>query len=87
MAKLDEAKERLRSALDALEEAALPLVQTRSEHAKHAARIAELDEERDRLLARLAEIEEEARSVVAVNEEIESRLDSAIGEIRAALGR
>jgi len=87
MTKLEEAKARLGSALNAVEQTALPLVEARSESTKQAGRVAELSEERERLLARLAELEDDARSVTAINEEIETRLDSAIGEVRAALGR
>ena len=87
MANLEQAKERLGSALKALEQTALPLAEARSESAKQAGLIIELSEERERLLARLAELEDEARSVATVSEEIESRLDGAIAEIRTALGR
>jgi chromosome segregation ATPase len=80
MSKLETAVVRLTAALDALEKATAPLAEDR-------AKLGELNRERERLLARLAEMEEEGRSLASTNEEIENRLDSAIGEIRAALGR
>ncbi len=52
-----------------------------------ASRIAELTAERERLLARIAELEDEARTLAGLTEEVEDRLDGAIAEIRAALGR
>jgi chromosome segregation ATPase len=87
MSKLESASARLAAALARLEEEALPLAEARAQSQSHKARIADLVVERDKLLARLAELEDESRSLVSVNEEIETRLDSAIGEIRAALGR
>lgn len=42
--------------------------------------------EREALLARIAELEDQVQSISSVNEEIETRLDSAMGDIRAALG-
>ena len=80
MSKLETAMARLMAALDALEKTAAPLAEDR-------AKLGELNRERETLLARLAEVEEESRSLASTNEEIENRLDSAIGEIRAALGR
>jgi chromosome segregation ATPase len=80
MSKLEAATARLKKALDALEKAAAPMARDR-------ARLMELTKERETLLARVAELEEEGRSLASTNEEIETRLDSAIGEIRAALGR
>ena len=80
MSKLETAMARLMAALDALEKTAAPLAEDR-------AKLGELNRERETLLARLTEVEEESRSLASTNEEIENRLDSAIGEIRAALGR
>jgi chromosome segregation ATPase len=59
----------------------------RAEAESAKARLAELDAERDGLLARIAELEEEAQILGEISEEIENRLDGAIGEVRAALGR
>jgi predicted phage-related endonuclease len=78
MSKLEAASARLNAALDSLE---------RAVSASSGAKAAELLKEREVLLARLAEIEENARSLSSTNEQIEARLDGAIGEIRAALGR
>ncbi|HSC19887.1 MAG TPA: DUF4164 family protein [Rhizomicrobium sp.] len=80
MSKLEPAVARLEAALDALERALEPLTRSR-------ARLSELTKERELHLARLAELEEEARSLASVNEEIGTRLDSAMDEIRVALGR
>jgi hypothetical protein len=50
-------------------------------------RVAELEAERERLLEKVAALEEELATLSGVTEEVESRLDGAIGEIRAALAR
>lgn len=81
MSKLDAAAAKLMAALDALEAVAAPLADARSE------RNAGLIAERDNLLARVAELEDESRSLAVVTEEVEERLDTAITEIRTALGR
>jgi hypothetical protein len=78
MSKLETASARLNDALSALECAV---------SASPGAKATELLKEREVLLARLAELEENARSLSSTNEQIEARLDGAIGEIRAALGR
>jgi chromosome segregation ATPase len=80
MSKLEAATARLAAALDALAKAAAPLAENRR-------KLGELTSERETLLARISELEEESRSLASTNEEIETRLDSAIGEIRTALGR
>jgi predicted phage-related endonuclease len=85
MSQLDEAIARLNAALDRLEETAVPLAE-RSATAQNA-KVKELVKERDVLLGRLATLEDKARSLSSRNEDIETRLDGAIGEIRAALGR
>lgn len=81
MSRLDAAAAKLMAALDALEAAAAPLAEARTE------RNAGLIAERDNLLTRVAELEDETRSLAGVSEEVEERLDSAIAEIRTALGR
>jgi exonuclease VII small subunit len=78
MSKLETASARLNEALNALEGAV---------SASPGAKATELLKEREALLARLAELEENARSLSSTNEQIEARMDGAIGEIRAALGR
>jgi len=78
MSKLETASARFNDALNALE---------RAVSASPGAKATELLKEREALLARLAELEENARSLSSTNEQIEARLDGAIGEIRAALGR
>ena len=87
MSRLELAAERLAKALDALESVALPLVEARDSSAQARERIARLDGEREQLVARVAALEEETRSLSGLTEEVEDRLDGAIAEIRAALGR
>jgi len=87
MSRLDFAVECFEEALQALEKTAAPFAGMRSEATAARARIAELNEERERLLARIAELEDENRALAGITEEVEGRLDGAIGEIRAALGR
>ncbi|HWA91673.1 MAG TPA: DUF4164 family protein [Rhizomicrobium sp.] len=94
MGKLELAAERLTTALNALEARVVPLAGHRVEAEKARAdadsakaRLAEVNAERERLLARIAELEDEARLLGEISEEVENRLDGAIGEIRAALGR
>ena len=83
MSQLDAAMVRLDAALERLEQVALPLAE-RSASAQNA-KLKELIKERDVLLGRVATLEDKARSLSSRNEEIETRLDGAIGEIRAAL--
>ncbi|HEY4943672.1 MAG TPA: DUF4164 family protein [Rhizomicrobium sp.] len=87
MSRLDIAVQRFDAALCALEGESAPLAGLRAAAADSRAKVAELGEERDRLLARVAELEEENRALAGLSEEVEDRLDGAIGEIRAALGR
>jgi hypothetical protein len=87
MSRLELAAGRLAKALDALEETAVPLLRARESAAAAAAKVAVLDAERDELAARLTKLEAEARSLTGLTEEVEGRLDGAIAEIRAALGR
>jgi chromosome segregation ATPase len=87
MSRLDIAAERFERALQALEEAGAPLADLRGEAADARARLAALSQEREQLLARIAELEDENRALAGITEEVEGRLDGAIGEIRAALGR
>jgi chromosome segregation ATPase len=87
MSRLDIASERFAQALQALEEIATPLADARNESADAKAKLAVLTEEREQLLARIAELEEENRALAGITGEVEERLDGAIGEIRAALGR
>ena len=87
MSRLDIAAKRLEEALIALEEKAGPLVLARNDAADARARLAELRQEREQLLTRVAELEDENRALSGIAGEVEERLDGAIGEIRAALGR
>ena len=87
MSRLELAAERLAKALDALESAVSPLTNARESLAGTEKQVVELSSERERLLKRMAELEEESRSLSGLTEEVEGRLDGAIAEIRAALGR
>ena len=87
MSRLELAAERLAKALDALEEAAQPLLKARESAVAAEAKIARLDAEREGLVTRMAALEEDARSLTGLSEEVEGRLDGAIAEIREALGR
>ncbi|HEX4303274.1 MAG TPA: DUF4164 family protein [Rhizomicrobium sp.] len=87
MSRLQTAVQRFDAALSALESQTAPLAGLKAAAAEARARAAELGEERERLLARIAELEDENRALAGATEEAEERLDGAIGEIRAALGR
>jgi chromosome segregation ATPase len=87
MSRIETAAANLESALDRLEKIAAPLAEAASQSGVLDARVTQLTEEREQLLIRLARIEDESRALSAANEDIEVRLDSTIGEIRAALGR
>jgi ABC-type transporter Mla subunit MlaD len=87
MSRLDAATERFHAALENLNKTTAPLAQARESAAAAAIRLAAITEERDRLLARIEELEDEARSLSNVTHEVEGRLDGAIADIRAALGR
>jgi cell division protein FtsB len=87
MSRLNDAVQRFDAALVALEAQATSLRNQRDALADSRAKVAELSEERDRLLARVADLEEENRALAGLTEEVETRLDGAIGEIRTALGR
>jgi predicted nucleic acid-binding Zn-ribbon protein len=87
MSRLELAADRLTKALDTLESAVLPLAAARQSAVAAETKIAQLDSERETLLVRMASLEEEARSLSGLTEEVEDRLDGAIAEIRAALGR
>ena len=87
MSRLDDAVQRFDAALAALESQTAPLAGLGQAAADSMAKLAALNEERDRLLARIAELEDENRALAGATEEVEGRLDGAIGEIRAALGR
>ncbi len=83
MNRLDLAATRLAAALERLENG--PLAD--GARGGEAARVAELEAERDRLLARIARLEDEMAVLTSIAGEVEERLDGAIGEFRAALTR
>jgi hypothetical protein len=87
MERLDLAMQRFGAALAALEAKAAQIPGLRAAAADARAKVAELSEERERLLARIAGLEDENRALAGITEEVEGRLDGAISEIRSALGR
>ena len=87
MARLEQAGERFRAALAALDKASAPLIEARKQAKEAQARIDVLDGERQQLITRVARLEEDQRALSGVTEEVEGRLDGAIAEIRSALGR
>jgi predicted nucleic acid-binding Zn-ribbon protein len=87
MNRLDLASDRFDAALDSLLRTAEPLSKAQKSANDASGRLVSLNEERERLLLRIAELEEETRNLSGVTEEVENRLDSAIAEIRTALGR
>lgn len=87
MSRVSLAAERLDKALDRLETVAAPLLKVRDLAQESSSRAENLSAERDRLAARVAELEENARALSGLTAEVEGRLDGAIAEIRAALGR
>jgi chromosome segregation ATPase len=84
---MEEAKSRLVAALDRLETALMPLGEAHRRHARDGAEIASLVQEREELLARVAALEEENRMLATLTEEVEGRVDQAIADVHAALGR
>ena len=85
MGRLDLARERLDAALENLGKTAKNLHENQADTG--GARIAALEAERQALLARIAELEDELAALGSASSEVETRLDGAIGEIRAALAR
>ncbi len=87
MSRLELAADRLKTALDALDSRLSAGAAVSADVGRLAARVAELEAERERLLAQLAELEEENAALSGATQDVEQRLDGAIGEIRAALAR
>ena len=87
MSRLDLAAERLAAALENLEKVADSAGESRPAAPENSARIAALESERQQLLERIAALEDELASLSGMTQEVETRLDGAIGEIRAALAR
>ena len=86
MSRLDLASDRLKTALGGLERALAARGGEEPANNLHG-RVADLEAERERLLEKIAVLEEELAAQSGLTEDVESRLDGAIGEIRAALGR
>jgi hypothetical protein len=86
MSRLELAADRLKKALEGLEQS-LGSAADDGEAAKLHLRVADLEAQREGLLEKVAELEEELAAMAGVTEEVEGRLDGAIGEIRAALAR
>jgi delta 1-pyrroline-5-carboxylate dehydrogenase len=87
MSRLDAAAQRFDAALTVLEAEVAQVPSLRAAAADARAKVAELAEERERLLARVAALEEENRTLAGITEEVGGRLDGAIAEIRGALSR
>ena len=87
MSRLELAAERLAAALENLEKAAESAGEKRPAAPRNDARLAALESEKQQLLTRIAALEEELASLSGITEDVETRLDGAIGEIRAALAR
>ena len=87
MSRLELARKRFAAALEAVENAAGSVGEGLDAAARQAEQLAALQGERDRLKARIAELEEEIATLSGLTEEVEGRLDTAMGEIRAALAR
>jgi hypothetical protein len=87
MTRLDAATGRFHAALESLGKSAVPLAGLRDSATDASLRLDAVTAERDKLQARVNELEEEARTLFGVTAEVEGRLDGAIAEIRAALGR
>ena len=87
MSRVKLAAERLQTALQRLEDASVPLAKVRDSAGESVIEMEKIKAERDRLIARVAELEENAHALSTLTGEVETRLDAAIAEIRAALGR
>lgn len=87
MSRIDLAAERLDKALARLETMAPSLLKARDLAQKSATEAAGLAAQRDALAAQVRELEENSRALCGVTAQVEGRLDNAIAEIRAALGR
>jgi len=87
MSRMALAAERLSKSLEALEQAVAPLLDARENAVESAKKLEIFHTERETLQGRIAELEEDSRVLSGLTEEVEGRLDGAIAEIRAALGR
>ena len=87
MARFDDALQRFSSALDRVEARVGSRRGAGGGRGRSEDELAELRLERDRLMARIASLEKESASLAGLTEAVETRLDGAIAEIRAALGR
>ena len=87
LSRLELAAERLAAALENLEKAADSAGEQRPAAPENHARLVALENEREQLLERIAALEDELASLSGMTQEVETRLDGAIGEIRAALAR
>jgi histidine ammonia-lyase len=87
MSRLELAADRLKTALENLDQVLAAHGAGAAQAANLQGRVAELESERERLLEKVASLEEDLAALSGVTEDIEGRLDGAIGEIRAALAR
>jgi len=87
MSRFAVASERLDRALQNLEQACEPLAQSKGSLAETEQRAAALFAEREHLRVRVEKLEEQLKALVNLNKEAENRVDVAIDQIRASLGR
>lgn len=87
MSKLDEALARFEAALTRLETTTDQRTTRLRESTGAVAELSLVKAERDELAGRVASLEEESRMLAGLTQEVEGRLDGAITEIRAVLGR
>ena len=86
MERLDAAVARFCAALDALDAYAASNAESASQ-GDLTDELAKLRLEREGFKARIAVLEKQSSSLAGLTETVETRLDDAIAEIRAALGR
>ena len=88
MGRLDAALARFTAALEILETRAGAVAAGMGPgRAELLREVNELKREREHLLTRITALEEESQSLAGLTEQVEMRLDGAIAEIRAVLGR
>ena len=88
MSRLETAQKRFQEALTRLQTTfGDRMAALLTEAGEQGAELEELRAERERLSARIAALEEDGRALAGLSQDVEDRLDSAIAEIRDALGR
>jgi hypothetical protein len=87
MSRLESALKRFSAALDRLDATVSEKLTSARAATSANAELEILKADRERLIARISALEEDSRVLAGLTEEVEDRLDSAIAEIREALGR